>query len=54
MCEHDRRRESVTIEAPAPPSPPGGRCQICGTPHQATESILCRVCGEPVLRWGWA
>lgn len=33
---------------------PPGRCQICGAAQEAADSILCRVCGEPVLRGGWA
>lgn len=31
-----------------------GRCQLCGAPHDTDESILCSVCGEPVLLLGWA
>ena len=30
------------------------RCQICGARHDEVDPILCRVCGEPVLRDGWA
>ena len=33
---------------------PDGHCQVCGAPHAADDPILCEVCGEPVLRWGWA
>ncbi|MBI4635509.1 MAG: hypothetical protein HY727_04080 [Candidatus Rokubacteria bacterium] len=29
-------------------------CQICGATHWPDEPILCRICGEPVLVWGWA
>jgi hypothetical protein len=43
------------LETPRPPEvPPPGRCQLCGAPHRADEPILCAVCGEPVLLWGWA
>ncbi len=30
------------------------KCQVCGTVRQPKDSILCRVCGEPVIIWGWA
>lgn len=40
----------TAVTAPAPL----GRCQICGAPHTFDEPVLCRVCGEPVLLWGWA
>jgi ribosomal protein S27E len=30
------------------------KCEICGTFRRPADSILCRVCGEPVLVWGWA
>jgi hypothetical protein len=44
---------------PAPPSPsptgPAATCQVCGTPAAThPDSIFCRVCGEPVIVWGWA
>jgi len=51
MAERERERMP---EAPEAISPPPARCQVCGAPHEAAESILCDVCGEPVLRWGWA
>jgi hypothetical protein len=41
-------------ETTATPAEPLGRCQICGAPHAFDEPVLCRVCGEPVLLWGWA
>ena len=44
-------------QAPAPPAPaePATACQVCGTPAPAPlDSIFCRVCGEPVIVWGWA
>lgn len=50
----DHDAESEAPRAAAVTLPPSGRCQICGAPHEAAESILCRVCGEPVLLWGWA
>jgi hypothetical protein len=52
MRDRDREHRSETdpTDAAAPP----GRCQICGAPHAAAESILCAACGEPVLLWGWA
>lgn len=52
MSERDRERETTIVETP--PAEPEGRCQICGARHEASDPILCRVCGEPVLRWGWA
>ena len=30
------------------------KCQVCGTIRQPRDSTLCRVCGEPILIWGWA
>ena len=33
---------------------PDEHCQICGAPHAVDDPNLCHVCGEPVLRWGWA
>ena len=30
------------------------KCQQCGTLRQPKDSILCRVCCEPVIVWGWA
>ena len=50
MREDDRDPRTPTT----PPPPPPGRCPVCGTAHAAEEPILCRVCGEPVLLWGWA
>ena len=31
-----------------------GHCQICRAPHAPDDPVLCEICGEPVLRWGWA
>jgi hypothetical protein len=55
MRDREPDREPATV-TPAPPllPPPRGRCQICGAPHDARESILCRVCHQPVLLCGWA
>ena len=47
-------------DARVPPLPPRGpdepaaACQVCGTPAATPDSNLCRVCGEPVIAWGWA
>ena len=30
------------------------RCQLCGAAREREDPILCRVCGEPVIVWGWA
>jgi len=45
--------------APAPvapaPAEPMAACQVCGARVPLPqESIFCRVCGEPVIVWGWA
>ncbi len=42
--------------APEPESPaaPPAICQVCGVRCRPGDSTLCRVCGEPVLNWGWA
>jgi hypothetical protein len=50
----DGEREPRIPRSMPTPVPPPGRCQVCGAPHAAEEPILCRVCGEPVLLWGWA
>ena len=50
----DGERDSRTPASTTPPLPSPGRCQVCGAPHVADEPILCRICGEPVLLWGWA
>ena len=46
----DRTDESPTATRPAP----WPHCQVCGAVHALDEPMLCRVCGEPVLLWGWA
>ena len=33
---------------------PLAACQICGAARESGDPILCRVCGEPVIAWGWA
>ena len=33
---------------------PLATCQVCGAAHSPEEFIFCRVCGEPVIVWGWA
>jgi hypothetical protein len=50
MRDIDRDTETTRTA----PVPPPGRCLLCGAPHRADEPILCSVCGEPVLLWGWA
>jgi len=30
------------------------RCPVCGADRGPDDPILCRACGEPVLRGGWA
>ncbi len=46
-----------------PPDRPGAEehpgelpfaCPVCGTTHWPEEPVLCRACGEPALRGGWA
>lgn len=49
MSEHESARRDV-VAIPEP----DGRCQVCGAPHGKDDPIFCAVCGEPVLRWGWA
>jgi hypothetical protein len=44
--EHDRPGSAA--------AEPSSICQICGTRRRPEDSILCRVCAEPVLLWGWA
>ena len=51
---HERERGPETAAATTAPPQPLGRCQVCGAPHTAAEPVLCAVCGEPVLLWGWA
>lgn len=46
--------QEVVRETPVTRLEPLGRCQICGAPHTFDEPVLCHVCGEPVLLWGWA
>ena len=36
------------------PAEPPARCQVCGAVARPQDPILCRVCGEPVIVWGWA
>ena len=36
------------------PAEPPAHCQVCGAARAPRDSILCRVCGEPVIVWGWA
>ena len=36
------------------PAEPPARCQVCGAVRKPEDPILCRVCGEPVIVWGWA
>ena len=55
MRDREPERESQKVTTAPPWLPPfRGRCQICGAPHDAGESIFCRVCQEPVLLCGWA
>ncbi len=49
--DRDSRAAAPAREAPAEPQ---AACQICGATHRAEDPILCRVCGEPVIVWGWA
>ena len=51
MSEHD---DHVSESAAAARPSPWPRCQVCGAPHTLDDPVLCRVCGEPVLLWGWA
>jgi hypothetical protein len=51
MPDRDEPRDRAPVATPPSPWP---RCQVCGAPHALDEPILCRVCGEPVLLWGWA
>jgi hypothetical protein len=37
----------------APPAPLA-TCQVCGVAHSPEDFMFCRVCGEPVIIWGWA
>ncbi len=49
--------KDIGEDALLPPELPPGwtvKCQVCGTVHEPEDSILCRVCGEPVIVWGWA
>ncbi len=46
---HDEREHDIPVAAE-----PSGICQICGTRWRPGDSIVCRVCAEPVLLWGWA
>jgi len=39
--------------APDPAEPPVN-CQVCGAARAPRDPIFCRVCGEPVIVWGWA
>jgi len=44
-------------DAPRPrqdPPAPLVKCQVCGAAHAPEEFVFCRVCGEPVIVWGWA
>ncbi len=53
MAEHVKEVDEPRRQ----PELPAGwvvRCQICRTVHRPEDSILCRVCGEPVIVWGWA
>jgi hypothetical protein len=55
MRNDEREHLSPTAASPAVPVPwPPTRCQVCGASHEATQSILCATCGEPVLLCGWA
>ena len=36
------------------PAEPQATCQVCGAARKPQDPILCRVCGEPVIVWGWA
>jgi hypothetical protein len=54
MHEREREGEAERSFSAALLPPPTGRCQVCGAPHEAADPILCAVCGEPVLRCGWA
>jgi len=50
MKDHDRQTAVET----EPGAGPEARCQVCGAPHERSDAILCRACGEPVLLGGWA
>ena len=36
------------------PAEPLANCQVCGAARTPKDPIFCRVCGEPVIVWGWA
>jgi hypothetical protein len=36
------------------PAEPLSKCQLCGAARAPEDPIFCRVCGEPVIVWGWA
>jgi hypothetical protein len=39
---------------PEAPAEPPGTCQVCGARRRPEDPTHCRVCGEPVINWGWA
>lgn len=49
----EREPNPLAASPPAPAEPPPA-CQVCGAAREPQESIFCRVCGEPVIAWGWA
>jgi hypothetical protein len=49
----DRQAPAPVRERPAPSETPA-HCQVCGAERAPGDSILCRVCGEPVIILGWA
>lgn len=52
MSARDPRNidDRLLLGAEAPPP----ACPVCGADRTADDEVLCRVCGEPVLRGGWA